>query len=93
MKYIISTIKFFTILGLTTIILLGCVREQPKPVVKETQPSDPNYYIGPGGLAIDLREQEKMLNREGKQRECMEVAKLLPAGDRLEYLRSCGVID
>jgi hypothetical protein len=34
------------------------VREQPKPVVKETQPSDPNYYIGPGGLAIDLREEE-----------------------------------
>ena len=49
MKYIISTIKFITILGLTTIVLLGCVREQPKPVVKETQPSDPNYYIGPGG--------------------------------------------
>ena len=93
MKYIISTIKFFTILGLTTIILLGCMRKQPEPVAKKTEPSDPNYYIGPGGLAIDLREQEKMLNREGKQRECMEVAKLLPADDRLEYLRSCGVID
>ena len=58
MKYIISTIKFITILGLGAILLLGCVREQPKPVVKETQPSDPNYYIGPGGYAIDLREVE-----------------------------------
>ena len=64
MKYIFSAIKFITILGLSTIILLGCVREQPKPVVKETQPSDPNYYIGPGGLAIDLREQEKDFKRE-----------------------------
>ena len=93
MKDIFSTINFITILGLSAILLLGCVREQPKPVVKETQPSDPNYYIGPGGLAIDLREQEKMLNREGKQRECMEVAKLLPADDRLKYLRGCGYFD
>ena len=63
MKYIISTIKFITILGLTTIILLGCVREQPKPVVKETQPSDPNIYIGSGGMAIDLRKVDSDAER------------------------------
>ena len=66
MKYIISTIKFFTILGLTTIILLGCVRKQPEPVpvAEKTEPSDPNIYIGSGGMAIDLREQEKDFKRE-----------------------------
>ena len=65
MKYIISTIKFITFIGLSTIILLGCVRKQPEPVARKTQPSDSNYYIGSGGMAIDLREQEKNLEKEG----------------------------
>jgi hypothetical protein len=50
----------------------------------------PNYYIDPfTGFAIDLNKLQKSY----KKKECMEVAKLLPADDRLEYLRSCGVID
>ena len=94
MKDIISTIKFITILGLTTIILLGCVRKQPEPVAKENKyiTSD-GKYIGPGGYAIDLKEQDKQLESEGKYLQCMQVAKLLPADDRLKYLRECGAID
>ena len=85
MKYIISTIKFFTILGLTTIILLGCMRKQPEPVAKKTEPSDPNYYIGPGGLAIDLREVKK----DGKKKSYYLQANSLPAQDRQKYLKEC----
>ena len=88
MKYIISTIKFFTILGLTTIILLGCVREQPKPVVKETQPSDPNYYIGPGGWAIDLRDVDKNLEQEG----CMEQLQYYSGDAKIKKLEQCNEI-
>jgi len=33
------------------------------------------------------------LDRKIKKKECMEVAKLLPADDRLELLRGCGLID
>ena len=88
MKDIISTIKFFTILGLTTIILLGCVREQPKPVVKETQPSDPNIYIGSGGMAIDLREQEKNLEREG----CWRMLQYLSGDAKIKKLEECNAM-
>ncbi len=88
MKYIISTIKFFTILGLTTIILLGCVRKQPKPVVKETQPSDPNIYIGPGGLAIDLREQEKQFEREA----CWSMLQHLSRDAKIKQMEKCNAM-
>ena len=88
MKYIISTIKFFTILGLTTIILLGCVREQPKPVVKETQPSDPNYYIGPGGMAIDLRDVDKNLEKEG----CWRLLQYYSGDAKIKQLEKCNEI-
>ena len=89
MKYIISTIKFFTILGLTTIILLGCVREQPKPVVKETQPSDPNYYIGPGGMAIDLREVDNRNKRAG----CFSLLQHLSGDDaKIRHKEKCNKI-
>ena len=91
MKYIFSTIKFITILGLTTIILLGCVREQPKPVARESTKrshisSDGNYWIDPiSGAAIDLREVE----RDGKKKSCYLQANSLPAQDRQKYLKEC----
>ena len=88
MKYIISTIKFFTILGLGVILLLGCVREQPKPVVKETQPSDPNYYIGPGGYAIDLREVEN----DDKRYACMEQLQYYSGDAKIKKLEQCNEI-
>ena len=88
MKYIISTIKFITILGLGAILLLGCVREQPKPVVKETQPSDPNYYIGPGGMAIDLREQEKNLEKEG----CWRMLQYLSGDAKIKKMEKCNAM-
>jgi len=44
MKDIISTIKFFTILGLTTIILLGCVRANGHG--KLTSPTGEELYLG-----------------------------------------------
>ena len=86
MKYIFSTIKFITILGLSTIILLGCVREQPKPVARKTQPSDSNYWIDPiSGAAIDLREVKK----DSKKKSCYLQANSLPAQDRQKYLKEC----
>ena len=88
MKYIISTIKFFTILGLTTIILLGCMRKQPEPVAKKTEPSDPNYYIGPGGYAIDLREQEKQLEREG----CWSMLQHLSGDAKIKQMEKCNAM-
>ena len=88
MKYIISTIKFITILGLGAILLLGCVREQPKPVVKKTEPSDPNYYIGPGGYAIDLREQEQQLEREG----CWSMLQHLSGDAKIKQMEKCNAM-
>ena len=86
MKYIFSAIKFITILGLSTIILLGCVREQPKPVARKTQPSDSNYWIDPiSGAAIDLREVKK----DSKKKSCYLQANSLPAQDRQKYLKEC----
>ena len=88
MKDIISTIKFITILGLTTIILLGCMRKQPEPVAKKTEPSDPNYYIGPGGYAIDLREQEKQLEREG----CWSMLQHLSGDAKIKQMEKCNAM-
>ena len=89
MKYIISTIKFFTILGLTTIILLGCMRKQPEPVAKKTEPSDPNYYIGPGGYAIDLREVEN----NSKRSACYSMLQHLSGDDaKNRHMEKCDKI-
>ena len=89
MKYIISTIKFFTILGLTTIILLGCMRKQPEPVAKKTEPSDPNYYIGPGGMAIDLREVDNRHEREA----CFSLLQHLSGDDaKIRHIEKCSKI-
>ena len=89
MKYIISTIKFITILGLGAILLLGCVREQPKPVVKKTEPSDPNYYIGPGGMAIDLREVDNRHEREA----CFSLLQHLSGDDaKIRHMEKCDKI-
>ena len=41
------------------------------------------------GFRLNLSE----MDRKRKREECMKVAKLLPADDRLEYLRGCGLID
>ena len=63
-----------------------------KLIKKVEQKSDEtaDYYVDPyTGFKIDLNK----LQNSQKKKECMEVAKLLPASDRLEYLRSCGVID
>ena len=90
MKYIFSAINFITILGLNTIILLGCVREQPKPVARKTQPSDSNYWIDPiSGAATDMREVKK----DGKKKACYLQANSLPAQDRYKYLKECGALD
>ena len=92
MKYIISTIKFITILGLTTIILLGCMRKQPKPVVKKTEPSDPNYYIGPGGYAIDLnnlKERDEQFKREA----CWStVVEIYTGEERIKQMEKCNAM-
>ena len=86
MKDIFSMIKFITILGLGAILLLGCVRERPKPVARETQPSNSNYWIDPiSGAAIDLREVKK----DSKKKSCYLQANSLPAQDRQKYLKEC----
>ena len=89
MKYIFSTIKFFSILGLTTIILLGCMRKQPEPVAKKTEPSDPNYYIGPGGYAIDLREVDNRAERGA----CFSLLQHLSGDDaKIRHIEKCNAI-
>ena len=88
MKDIFSMIKFITILGLGAILLQGCVRKQPKPVVKETQPSDPNYYIGPGGYAIDLREQEN----SRKRLVCMSQLQYYSGDAKIKKLEKCNAM-
>ena len=61
-----------------------------KKVVEKKRNETPNYYVDPWtGHAIDLNK----LQKSHKKKECMEVAKLLPADDRLELLRGCGLID
>ena len=84
-------IKFITILGLSTIILLGCVRKQPEPVARESTKrsnisSDGNYWIDPiSGAAIDLRE----VKNDSKKKSCYLQANTLPAQDRQKYLNQC----
>ena len=81
MKIIYSTIQLITILGFGVILLLGCVKKEPKP--KVTKKSEQK------GITID----GNALNKAIKKNECMNVAKLLPADDRLKYLRGCGYFD
>ena len=87
MKYIISTIKFITILGLGAILLLGCVRKQPEPVARKTQPSD-GKYIGPGGYAYDLREVEN----DDKRYACMEQLQYYSGDAKIKKLEQCNEI-
>ena len=61
------------------------VKVKKKPIVKEkvyVSAIDPDT-----GSKLNLSEMDKW-----KRKECMEVAKLLPADDRLKYLKVCGVI-
>ena len=83
MKIIYSTIQLITILGLGVILLLGCVRSQYDPKPKVTKKSEQK------GITID----GNALNKAFKKKECMNVAKVLPADDRLKYLRECGYFD
>ena len=94
MKIKYKTIQSITILGFGVILLLGCVRSQydPKPPKEEKSVEEDSKYVKyeeGKGLKINMNELQKQI----KKNECMKVAKLLPADDRLEYLRSCGVID
>ena len=58
---------------------------------KEQKSKEPDkYFVDPfTGFAMCLTCAE----RRRKKKECMEVAKLLPADDRLKLLRGCGLID
>ena len=94
MKIIYSTIQLITILGLGVILLLGCVRSQyePKPPNKEEKSveEDSKYVKYEGkGLKINMKE----VNKDIKKNECKKVAEMLPANDRLKYLRECGYFD
>ena len=93
MKILYKTIQLITILSFGVILLLGCVRSQydPKPPKEEKSVEEDSKYVKyeGKGLKIDGNELQKQI----KKNECMKVAKLLPADDRLEYLRSCGVIE
>ena len=88
MKDIFSMIKFITILGLGAILLLGCVRKQPEPVAKKTQPSD-GKYIGPGGYAIDLnnlKERDEQFKREA----CWStVVEIYTGEERIKQMEKC----
>ena len=62
------------------------VKVKKKPVVKEkvyVSAIDPDT-----GFRLNLSEM-----KQWEREECMEVAKLLPADDRLKLLRGCGLID
>ena len=48
------------------------------------------YWVNPKtGYRLNLSEMDRRMKKE----ECMEVAKLLPADDRLKYLRECVALD
>jgi len=90
MKYIISTIKFITILGLTTIVLLGCVRKQPEPVARKNKHvTSDGKYIGPGGYAIDLnnlKERDEQFKREA----CWStVVEIYTGEERIKQMEKC----
>ena len=73
--------------------LVGKRNVKKKPVVnkKRQKIKKPDkYWVNPKtGYRLNLSEMERRIKKE----ECMEVAKLLPADDRLKLLRGCGLID
>ena len=85
---ILSALKFITILGLGAILLLGCVRKQPEPVARKTQPSD-GKYIGSGGYAIDLnnlKERDEQFKREA----CWStVVEIYTGEERIKQMEKC----
>ena len=66
------------------------MRKQPEPVpvAEKTKPSDPNIYIGSGGMAIDLREQEKNLEREG----CWSMLQHLSGDAKIKQMEKCNAM-
>ena len=89
MKYIISTIKFITILGLGAILLLGCVRKQPEPVARKNKHvTSDGKYIGSGGYAIDLKEQEN----SRKRIVCMSQLQFYSGDAKIKQLEKCNEI-
>ena len=93
MKIIYSTIQLITILGFGVILLLGCVRSQydPKPPKEEKSVEEDSKYVKYEGKGLKI--DGNALNKSFKKKECMNVAKMLPANDRLKYLTECGYFD
>ena len=86
---ILSALKFITILGLSTIILLGCVRKQPEPVARKNKHvTSDGKYIGSGGYAIDLREMEI----DDKRYACMEQLQYYSGDAKIKKLEQCNEI-
>ncbi len=73
--------------------LVGKRNVKKKPVVnkKRQKIKKPDkYWVNPKtGYRLNLSEMDRRMKKE----ECMEVAKLLPADDRLKYLRECVALD
>ncbi len=73
--------------------LVGKRNVKKKPVVnkKRQKIKKPDeYWVDPRtGYRLNLSEMDRRIDKN----ECMKVAKLLPADDRLKYLRGCGYFD
>ena len=93
LKIIYKTIQLITILGFGVILLLGCVRSQydPKPPKEEKSVEEDSKYVKYEGKGLIINMKE--VNKDIKKNECKKVAELLPANDRLKYLRECGYFD
>ncbi len=93
MRIIYSTIQLITILGFGVILLLGCVRSQydPKPPKEEKSVEEDSKYVKYEGKGLIINMEE--VNKDIKKNECKKVAEMLPANDRLKYLRECGYFD
>ena len=93
LKIIYKTIQLITILGFGVILLLGCVRSQydPKPPKEEKSVEEDSKYVKYEGKGLKINMKE--VNKDIKKNECKKVAEMLPANDRLKYLRECGYFD
>ena len=93
MKIIYSTIQLITILGFGVILLLGCVTNQydTKPPKEEKSVEEDSEYVKYEGKGLKLN--KNALDKAFKKNECKKVAEMLPANDRLKYLRECGYFD
>ena len=93
LKIIYKTIQLITILGFGVILLLGCVRSQydPKPPKEEKSVEEDSKYVKYEGKGLIINMKE--VNKDIKKNECKKVAEMLPANDRLKYLRECGYFD